>query len=135
MTAAETRKIWQPIDPEFEDKLDAEYLEFHKAHLLYKPRTDQLPWSPAIRDMPPAVIAASDPLPVGSIIDYDLLSKCKVRVFTPEGEPPTDGWPVFLFVHGGEWLRIFVVSGNLRLHVCCCRGVGDGQHLDRENLL
>ena len=99
--AAETGKIFQPIDPEFEHKLDAEYVRFHKANLLYKPRTDQIPWSPAVRDTPPTIITTSDPLHVGSIVDYSL-SKCKVRVFTPEGGPPADGWPVFIFIHGGE---------------------------------
>lgn len=98
--AAEIEKIWQPIDPEFEHKLDTEYVRFHKANLLYRPRADQIPWSPATRDTP-AVIGTSAPLPVGSIVDYNL-SKCKIRVFTSEGEPPTDGWPVFIFFHGGE---------------------------------
>ena len=96
----ETEKIWQPVDPVFEDKLDAEYVSFHKENLLYRPRADQVPWSPATRDTP-AVIGASDPLPVGSIVDYSLTG-CKARVFTPEGEPPTNGWPVFIFFHGGE---------------------------------
>lgn len=91
-------RILQPIDPDFEHKLEAEYVKFHKAN---RPRADQIPWSPDIRDTP-AVIGTSDPLPVGSIIDYDL-SKCRVRVFTPEGEPPKgDGWPAFIFFHGGE---------------------------------
>jgi len=98
--ATGTERIWQPVDPEFEHKLDAEYVRFHKANLLYRPRADQIPWSPATRDTP-AVFGTSDPLPVGSIVDYNL-SKCKIRVFTPEGEPPTDGWPVFIFFHGGE---------------------------------
>ena len=97
---AVTEKIWQPIDPGFEHKLDAEYVKFHKANLLYKPRTDQLPWSPAIRDAPLTIII-TNPLPVASIVDYHL-SRCKVRVFTPEGEPPADGWPVFIYIHGGE---------------------------------
>ena len=98
--AAETEKIWQPVDSEFEPKLDTEYVRFHKANLFYRPRTDQIPWSQATRNTP-AAIGTSDPLPVGSIVDYDL-SKSKIRVFTPEGKPPTDGWPVFIFFHGGE---------------------------------
>ena len=106
--AAET-KIWQPIDPEFEHKLDAEYVKFHKTNLVYRPRADQIPWSPATRDIP-AVIGTSDPLPVGSIVDYNL-SKCKIRVFTPEGESPADGWPVFIFFHGGERWGISCLGG------------------------
>jgi len=107
--AAETEKIWQPIDPEFEHKLDAEYVRFHKTNLLYRPRADQIPWSPATRDTP-AVIGTSDLLPVGSIVDYNL-SKCKIRVFTPEGGPPVDGWPVFIFFHGGEQWGISFLGG------------------------
>lgn len=116
-------KIWQPVESDFEHKLDAEYVGFHKANLLYKPRADQLPWSPAIRNTP-AVIGTSDPLPVWSIVDYGL-SKCKIRVFTPEGESPTDGWPVFIFFHGGE-RSSDLVFGRLNLNACCCRGMDAG---------
>ena len=99
--APETERIWQPIDPEFEHKLDVEYVRFHKANLLHRPRADQIPWSPAIRDTP-AVIGTSSQLHVGSIVDYEL-TRCKVRVFTPEGEPPIDdGWPALIFFHGGK---------------------------------
>jgi len=115
--AAETGKILQPIDPEFEHKLDPEYVRFHKANLLYRPRIDKIPWSPAIRDKPPPVITTSDPLHVGSTVDYSL-NRCKVRVFTPEGEPPSaDGWPVFLFIHGGERRGTSAVSRNLTFAV------------------
>lgn len=100
-TGAGTQKIWQPIDPVFGQKLDPEYVAFHKANLLYRPRSDQIPWSSATRDTP-AVIGTSEPLSVGSIEDHNL-GRFKVRVFTPEGEPPvSDGWPVFIFFHGGE---------------------------------
>lgn len=103
--AAQTDRIWQPIDPQFERKLDDEYVRFHNANLLYRPRADQVPWSPAIRDTP-AVIGTSEQLPVGSAIDYDL-SKCRVRALTPDGEPPTEnGWPVFIFFHGGKRYRM-----------------------------
>jgi len=33
-----------------------------------------------------------------------------VRCFTPEGEKPEDGWPVFLYFHGGGW-----VLGNIQV--------------------
>lgn len=98
--AAGIENIWHPVDPEFEHELDGEYVKFHKQNLLYRPRADQIPWSSATRGAP-AVIGTSDPLPVGSAVKHNL-GKFKLRVFTPEGEPPTGGWPVFIFFHGGE---------------------------------
>ena len=92
-------QVWQPLDPEFIHKLNPEYVEFHKANLIHRPRADQLPWHPSIRDQP-AVVGTSESLPVGGIKDYSL-SKCDVRVFTPEGDAPVEGWPVFIFFHGG----------------------------------
>lgn len=94
-------KVWQPLDPDFVHKLVPEYVEFHKANLVNRPRADQLPWSPSVRDMP-AVIGSAAPIPVGSIKDYSL-SECKIRVFTPEGVAPSQGWPVFIFFHGGMY--------------------------------
>lgn len=38
---------------------------------------------------------------VGSVEDFKL-SKCEVRVFTPEGSSPADGWPALLYFHGGK---------------------------------
>lgn len=59
---AETEGVWQPIDPEFEQKLDAKYVKFYKASLLHRPTgADQIPWSSAIRDTPAVM--------VGSVID------------------------------------------------------------------
>jgi acetyl esterase/lipase len=93
-------KVWQPLDPDFVHRLNPEYVEYHKANLLYKPRQDQLPWDPSIRHLP-LVEGGSEPLQVGSVKDYSL-SKFKIRVFTPEGEAPADGWPVLIYFHGGR---------------------------------
>jgi len=59
-----------------------------------------LPWNPNIRDAP-SVPGSSEPLRVGKIADYDL-PHTKFRAFTPEGQPPPDGWPLFIFFHGGK---------------------------------
>lgn len=74
-------KIWQPLDPEFVHKLAPEYVEFHKAHLIHRPRADQLPWSASIRDQP-AVLGSSDPLPVASIKDYSVRLYCSRKLFS-----------------------------------------------------
>jgi len=38
---------------------------------------------------------------VGAVRDISL-QNCKIRVFIPEGTPPPEGWPVLLYIHGGE---------------------------------
>ncbi|KAL1951869.1 hypothetical protein VTO73DRAFT_1018 [Trametes versicolor] len=94
--------IHQPIHPDIADRLLGEYAAFHNAHIAQTiPVHEIKPWSPALRNAP-AVMGESEPLKVGAVKDYPL-SKCSVRVFTPEGEPPADGWPVFIFYHGGGW--------------------------------
>ncbi|KAI0651915.1 alpha/beta hydrolase fold-domain-containing protein [Trametes meyenii] len=93
--------IYQPIPPELAPRLLDEYAEFHNKHLAHTVPVHELPWDPAVRNTP-AVLGSSEPLEVGAVKDYSL-SKCSVRVFTPEGEPPADGWPVFIFFHGGGW--------------------------------
>ena len=96
----DARTVYQPIHPEMLPKLDAEYAAFHNANTQYAPWMQDLPWDPAIRKNPP-VAGGSEPLKVGSVRDI-AMSKCTVRVFTPEGAAPSSGWPVFIFFHGGE---------------------------------
>ena len=93
-------KIYQPIHPDIAGKLLDEYAAFHNKHLAHTVPVHEIPWDPSIRNTP-AVLGGSQPLKVGGIKDYSL-SKCSVRVFTPEGESPADGWPVFIFFHGGR---------------------------------
>ncbi|KAI0825072.1 alpha/beta hydrolase fold-domain-containing protein [Trametes gibbosa] len=93
--------IHQPIHPDIAAKLLDEYVAFHNTHLAYAVPVHELPWDSSIRDTP-AVLGGSEPLKVGTVKDLPL-SKCSVRVFTPEGDAPVDGWPVFIFYHGGGW--------------------------------
>ncbi|CCL99045.1 uncharacterized protein FIBRA_01054 [Fibroporia radiculosa] len=94
------RPIHQPIHPDIRDRLDPEYAAYHTANNLHVIPLHLLPWDPAVRLNPP-VAGGSEPLKVGDVQDLSL-SKCAVRVFTPEGSAPQDGWPVYLFFHGGE---------------------------------
>ncbi|KIK67689.1 hypothetical protein GYMLUDRAFT_36420 [Collybiopsis luxurians FD-317 M1] len=91
----------QPLHPSMIPKLDPEYVEFHNSVLQYITPPHTLPWNPAIRDVP-AVPGSTEPLTVGKTSDIDL-SCTNMRVFTPEGEAPSAGWPVFIFFHGGGW--------------------------------
>lgn len=91
----------QPLHPSIIPKLDPEYVEFHNRHLAQIVPPHTIPWDPVTRNavmMP----GTSDLLDVGSTKDI-ALSKCKIRVFAPPGSPPSKGWPVFLFFHGGEF--------------------------------
>ena len=80
-------------------RLDPEYATFHDEHLAHLPQVHELPWDPSIRDTL-KIPGSSEPLPVGKVEDFDL-SRCRVRVFTPEGCQSEKGWPVFIFFHGG----------------------------------
>ncbi|TFK22420.1 hypothetical protein FA15DRAFT_671538 [Coprinopsis marcescibilis] len=100
----------QPIHPSFLERLVPEYIEFHNKHVVHLTPPHTLPWSSEIRNAP-AVPGGSDPLTVGKIEDFDI-TYTKVRAFTPIGEPPVGGWPVFIFFHGGGWTLGSIGSEN-----------------------
>lgn len=89
----------QPLHPSIIPKLDPEYIKFHNDVLQYITPPHTIPWDPSIRNAP-AVPGSTEPLKVGKTKDFDL-SFTDMRSFTPEGEAPSDGWPVFIFFHGG----------------------------------
>ncbi|KAM6501481.1 alpha/beta hydrolase fold domain containing protein [Amanita muscaria] len=91
----------QPLHPSIIPRLDPEYVQFHNAHVQFLPLYHTLPWDAAYRNAP-AVPGATAPLQVGSVQDYDL-THTNFRVFTPPGEKPSSGWPLFVFFHGGGW--------------------------------
>lgn len=90
----------QPLHPDVISKLDPEYVEFHNKHLAQLVPGHLIPWDPITRNAV-AIPGCSDALEVGDIKDIPL-SKCKMRVFTPKGAPPPQGWPVLVFYHGGK---------------------------------
>ncbi|THU97426.1 hypothetical protein K435DRAFT_662798 [Dendrothele bispora CBS 962.96] len=101
-TDATTAKVpKQPLHPSVISKLDPEYIEFHNSTLQYITPPHTLPWDPALRNAP-AVPGGTEPLKVGSVKDFEM-THTNFRAFTPEGEVPEKGWPVFIFFHGGGW--------------------------------
>lgn len=91
--------VHQPIHPDVLPRLDPEYVAFHNKHTAFVVPPHTIPWHPDIRKLP--VVPGSSPVvQVGSVRDI-ALENCKIRVYTPEGEPPHQGWPVFLYIHGG----------------------------------
>lgn len=59
---------------------------------------------------PPEFGAASrKPLKVGKVSEYELKKGGygrKMRAYTPPGQPPTTGWPVILYFHGGDFSTV-----------------------------
>lgn len=98
----------QPLHPSMVPLLDPEYVIFHNTHITHIVPPHTLPWSPELRKAP-TVPGGSVPLQVGGVRDYEMQvptgsgnsASVKLRAFTPEGSPPEDGWPVFIFFHGG----------------------------------
>lgn len=76
-----------------------EYVVFHNEKLAHMIPPHTVPWTPALRNAP-TVPGGSDPLLVGSTEDI-ALTHTKFRAFTPEGASPANGWPCFIFFHGG----------------------------------
>ncbi|KAF9822142.1 hypothetical protein IEO21_00136 [Rhodonia placenta] len=115
---AETEsQIHQPIHPDIADKLDPEYAAFHNANNLHVVPLHLKPWDPAVRNGPP-VAGGAEPLKVGDVKDLSL-SKCSMRVFTPEGSAPEPGWPVLLYFHGGGWtLGNINTEGSFCTNMC-----------------
>ncbi|KAJ7505437.1 alpha/beta hydrolase fold-domain-containing protein [Mycena galericulata] len=95
------QQIHQPIHPSMIPRLVPEYVDFHNKCLAQIVPPHTIPWSPSLRDVP-AVPGGSQPIPVGSTQDI-ALSHTKFRAFTPKGDGPDDGWPCFIFFHGGGW--------------------------------
>ncbi|RDB17250.1 hypothetical protein Hypma_001970 [Hypsizygus marmoreus] len=91
----------QPLHPSIVQRLDPEYIAFHTAHLQHLTPPHTLPWDPTLRNAP-AVPGGSEPLEVGVTRDIKM-TYTSLRTFTPPGEPPEDGWPVFIYFHGGGW--------------------------------
>ncbi|MEL4167730.1 alpha/beta hydrolase [Pseudomonas sp. ZS001] len=59
--------------------------------------------------------AFTPPRPEGLMVDDFELAGVAVRAYHPRIEPPCEGWPCMLYLHGGGW-----VVGNLDSHDFIC---------------
>lgn len=111
------RIVYQPLHPSVRSKLDPTYVEYHDEHFQFletlKPDTE---WNSDLRTAPSRfALTSSSPLKVRSVRDVNL-GDFDVRVYTPEGVPPTAGWPVLLGIHGGTVFPFYdLVSTSHRL--------------------
>src|SRR6267154_5884521 len=90
----------QPLPPPVASKLAPAYVDFHNKHIAHLVPPHEMPWNPITRNEVPYP-GASEPLAVGSTRDISLRN-CRIRVFTPPSSPPSQGWPLFVFYHGGK---------------------------------
>lgn len=114
------RPIHQPIHGDVRPRLDPEYVAFHDKYYQHLIPDDKKTWDGSARvrqtGVPPT---ESAPVPVKSIRDLDR-GNYSVRVFTPEDDPPSSGWPVFLWFHGGGW-AVGDIGANADLCALICQ--------------
>lgn len=116
-----SRTIHQPIHPDVRPLLDPEYAAFHDQYLQYIVPDDQKVWDGSARlPNPLSPSTGSTPVTVGSVEDLDL-GDYTVRVFTPEGTRPPQGWPAFMWFHGGGWAVGDIAMGNDLCALICRR--------------
>jgi hypothetical protein len=100
------------IHPDIHPRLDPEYVAIHNEHIAHLVPPHTIPWHPDIRNSP--YTPSSSPVRTVGAVKNIQLQNCKIRAFIPEGTPPPEGWPVLLYIHGGEshsllgehWLRV-----------------------------
>jgi triacylglycerol lipase len=109
-----------PLHPSIEHKLDPVYKEFYNKHLVNQQQVHLQPVA-ASRTSGVLIPGAGPKLPVGKVEDIAIKRRetegpdVVVRVFTPEGEKPANGWPLMVYYHGGGW-----VLGNIDTENVVC---------------
>ncbi|KAB5589214.1 AB hydrolase superfamily protein [Ceratobasidium theobromae] len=92
------------IPKQYFNHLDPEY----RAFILSQPEASWTPlhkigWNPDIRNTPKTSIPGmAEPVAVGSTNRFDL-GRFSILALTPEGQAPPNGWPAFIYAHGGGW--------------------------------
>ncbi|KAL1901435.1 hypothetical protein Sste5346_001840 [Sporothrix stenoceras] len=121
--------IYQPLHPAIRDQLDPEYVAFHDAVLQFVPRSETITFDPVTSRAAKSPLAHGGQklVKVGKIEDRTIYTgssgkpndEVAVRIFTPEGDAPADGWPCLVWYHGGGWVMGGLGSENGFLtHVC-----------------
>lgn len=101
-----------PIHESVRDKLDPEYVEFYNKFIINNQQVHYQPVE-ASRTSGTLIPGGGPSQPVGKIEDIAIKRTetegpdVMVRVFTPLGETPSEGWPLMIYYHGGEQTLIF----------------------------
>ncbi|KAF4632972.1 hypothetical protein G7Y89_g5151 [Cudoniella acicularis] len=109
-----------PLHESIKDKLDPVYAAFYNKHIIHQQQVHLQPVY-ASRTSGILIPGGGPQLLVGK--KEDILIRRRetkgpdilVRVFTPEGEKPRNGWPLMVYYHGGGW-----VLGNIETENTVC---------------
>lgn len=118
-TSDSGRRIWQPLHPTVRTLLDPEYVQFHDKYAQYVEPEQVKGWNPGLRSRFTWPYAGSPVLNVGEVKDIRPCPNFTIRVFTPKGDPPTNGWPVVLWMHGGAFAVGNIDSDNDLCSLMC----------------
>ncbi|KAI9739743.1 MAG: hypothetical protein M1834_006462 [Cirrosporium novae-zelandiae] len=115
-----------PLHESVKDRLDPEYVSFYNKHII---NNQQVHYQPVAASRTSGIlIPGGGPLvPVGNTEDFSIKRietegpDVKVRVFTPTGEKPENGWPVMVYYHGGGWVLGTIDTENTVCTNMCAR--------------
>ena len=117
------RQAHQPLNPSVRPLLDPEYVAFHEEHLQYIPTLESSPWSPSVRK-PNTPLSSTEPQPVavGRIKDIWMAdARYQIRAYSPVGYSQRNGWPVLIWLHGGEVALDCCAYRDCSLHISYIR--------------
>lgn len=120
---AAERTIFQPLHPSVRSLLDPQYVAFHDEYVQYVEPEQLKPWTPSNRTRYTWPYAGSPVVEVGSIKDIRPCGDFDIRVFSPSGEPPSGGFPLVIWFHGGGFAGGNIDSDNDFCSLAC-RDVG-----------
>lgn len=109
-----------PLHESVKDKLDPEYVAFYNKHVINIQQVHLQPVE-ASRTSGVLIPGGGPLLDVAKTEDVSIQRQAAdgpavpLRIFTPKGEKPSDGWPVMLYLHGGGW-----VLGNINTENTVC---------------
>ncbi|KIX08220.1 uncharacterized protein Z518_02876 [Rhinocladiella mackenziei CBS 650.93] len=112
-----------PLHPSVKDRLHPDYVAFYNKYLLNQQPVHYQ--AIAISRCSGKVIPTNtEPLPVGMTQDISISRQdtcgpnISIRCFTPQGCPPSSGWPLVLYFHGGGW-----VFGDINTENTICTNI------------
>lgn len=115
-----------PLHSSIEHLVDPQYKEFYNKYVINLQQTHYQPVE-ASRSSGVLIPGGGDKLKVAKTEDFEVTrvetegDSFKVRVFTPLGETPSEGWPVFLYMHGGGWVLGNIDTENVHCTNWCSR--------------
>lgn len=116
-----------PLDPEIEKLLEPQYVEFYNKYIKNQ---QQVHYQPVEKSRSSGVLipGAGEKKKVAKVEDFEITrktsegDKLKVRVFTPDSPKPEEGFPIFLYFHGGGWVLGNIDTENVHCTNWCSIG-------------